>query len=806
MTSALATIYDHDCTKCPLSATAHTVCMIGSGPANARVMIVGEAPGYNEDRQGTPFVGQAGQLLDEELERVGLVRDDIFVTNSQKCRPPENRKPTATERKACKPYLQAELDMVKPALVVTMGNSAMQSVLGSSGIMSKMNAVYEKDGNQVIPLVHPAFVLRDPTHMDAFRSGLQLVKRVLDGTNTEPETKINLIASRRELDDFLDLLQDVQDPIVLDIESGSDTGREGAGLEVWAPDWKLATIGFTWNIGESWVIPFEHPESFLQPFPSELEWLYDTLDNILGPKRLVNHNIKYDLGGLRRRGMWLSRAHFDTMVAAHLLDENRAKGLKPLAIQYLGAGAYAKDIDHDKIMQTPLDELAVYNGKDTDYTLRLYHLFRDELLRPENKRLLRIFMLISMPAVNTLIDVETRGFPVDVRRLRDRNLEIEDKLADLSGQMSAYVPEEMKPRINWNTSNFLLEFLFDTLELPVRKLTETNGNPAADKEVLLDLADEHPVMPLLLEYRKWAKWRNTYTRSWIRQLKQVGQPRLYPNYNVTGTVTGRLSSNFQQVPRNNYIRGIIGAPKGWTLIEADFSQIELRIAAMVSHDPTMMALYQQGADLHMDMASAIMGKPASEITKEERARAKPVSFGFQYGMGWRNYIPYARINYDMIVQPEQAQHYRTMFFLRFPKLVDWHQRQRRLVGVLGHVESPIGRRRRLPAIASSDKDKAAEAERQAINSPVQGFASDLTLLAMILLEGHEDLDPERCRMIGQVHDSIMFEVEEDYAEHAAAVIKGVMDSIGPVVRHKFGYTPSVPILSDVVTHRWWGGE
>lgn len=794
------TLYNHDCTLCPLYQDADTVCMEGSGPTSARLMIVGEAPGYNEDRLGRPFVGDSGKLLDRELAAVGLAREDIFVTNAVKCRPPDNRKPSTAERKACKPYLEAEVAAIKPALMIVTGNSAMQAVLGTSGITQKMNAVYDKDGTPVLPILHPAAVLRDPTYMGAFRSGLQLAKRVLDDTNVMPETDVLVVKDMTDLQElFVYHLPEVTSPIAIDIETATTTGRKDGGLEPWAPDWRLDTISFTWESGTSWVLPLEHPEA---PWSeSQLKMIYEWLDIGLKDKRLIGHNIKFDLLGLRWRGVTSPRAHFDTMVASHLLDENGQHGLKPLARQYLGAGAYEDAIKYDGT--DDLATLAKYNGQDTDYTLRLYHIFREKLLA--NPRLLRIFMLVSMPAVNTLIDVETRGFPVDVPRLRDRHREINAELKRLSDEMLAYVPEDDRPKANWNRSNFLEHFLFETLDLPVVDVTPTD-KPSMNRDSLLEIADAHPVVPLLLEYRKWKKWESTYTRPWIERLKRKGKARLYPNYKVTGTVTGRLSSDFQQVPRNNFIRGIIGARKGYRLIEADFSQVELRIAAMVADEPTMQTIYQNGGDIHMEMAVAITGKPAEQVTKEERSRAKPVNFGFLYGMGAANYVPYARAQYGQIVTQAQAEHYRWTFFNRFPKLRDWHGYQRRQVHVLGYVDSPIGRRRRLPAVNSPDKEKRAEAERQAINSPVQGFASDMTLLAMIECERDLLLKELDCQMIGQVHDSIMFEVPEDNAGPAAIRVRTILDETAPRIQRKFGYVCPVPVTGDVAVHTHWGGD
>jgi DNA polymerase-1 len=807
----LAEIRNESCTLCPLHENATEVCIMGNGPTDARVMIIGQAPGYNEDQQGIPFVGKAGQLLDEELERAGIPRETVFVTNTAKCYPPDDRQPTRKEMEACRPYLDAELKLVAPELVIVMGNTAMQGVLKTSGITSKANAIYEKDGRTVLPILHPAYVLRDPGHTDSFRTGLQVAKRFLDGNTTgPPETQMNLVDNDGLRFEFLRELRRVDTPIAFDIETAPTDDREGAGLQPWAPDYKVETIGFSWEPGTAWVVPLEHREAEWAPdsvLERSIGSFYKGMHEALQGKKLGGHNVKFDLQGLRVRGSGPLQAFFDTLLMIHLLNENTlSKKLKPLAVQYLGATPWAEGLKHDG--HDPLDKLALYNAKDADYTLQLYHIFREKLIK--QPRLARIYKHITMPAQNLLVDVELRGFPVSIRRLRDRHVALKQQMAALEEQMLSYVPADKQVHANWNRSHFLLQFMFETLGLPIVKETpKAKGevawkDAAVDEEVLLDLWDKHPMVPLLLEHRGLVKQEGTYTRNWKDQILVTRERRIYPNYNVTGTVTGRLSSNLQQVPRDHFIRGIITAPPGYMLIEADFSQIELRIAAMVSHDPAMMKVYQDGLDLHMEMASSITGKPAQYVTKEERSRAKPVSFGFIYGMGWRGFIPYARKTFGINVSDEEAQHYRASFFLRFPQLVNWHASQRRQVQVLGYVDSPIGRRRRLPAVRSGDKEMREMAERQAINSPVQGFASDLTLMAMVALEHDEFLSRQGTEMIGQVHDSILFESPEDTAEQSSEHIKSVMESLP--IEEMFGFDPPVPIIADVTLTRWWGGK
>jgi len=235
-------------------------------------------------------------------------------------------------------------------------------------------------------------------------------------------------------------------------------------------------------------------------------------------------------------------------------------------------------------------------------------------------------------------------------------------------------------------------------------------------------------------------------------------------------------------------------------VEADFSQIELRLAAMFSKDPELTRTFRSGGDPHTETAASVSGKAPETITKEERKMAKAVNFGFLYGMGAKKFRIYADEKYQVKVSDEEARAYRKAFFNKYRGLLPWHDRQRRLVRNLEHVVSPIGRIRHLPNVRSSDEGLQAQAEREAINSPVQGLASDLTVLSMVLL--HERLDSNRARIIGNVHDAVLFEIDEDYVTEASALIKKTMEHL-PLKRY-FGFKPAVPIAVDIAVSDHWG--
>jgi DNA polymerase-1 len=589
------------------------------------------------------------------------------------------------------------------------------------------------------------------------------------------------------------MLASVNGPIAFDVETGSTTDRDEGGLEPWAPDGVIHTIAFCWEPGKAYVVAPEHPA---------VEWdiprerVFEALAVALRGKKLGGHNVKFDAKWIRAKQMFGFQIGFDTMLMAHLLDENRPLRLKSLARTYLNADEYEAGIGFTG-SATGLTKLAIYNGKDADYTLRLYLIFREQLIKQPG--LVRLYSKLTLPALRAFTEIEERGFPLDIDRLRERHKEVKHQIADHREKLLSYVPEERRATFNPASSQQMGWFFYEHLGLKIPLYTP-KGNPSTSEAALLQLRKSHPAMDVLMELRRWSKYESTYTRNWLIRAGTARKPRLYTSYNLSGTVTGRLSSDMQQVPRNLYIRSIIGARPGWRFIEADFSQVELRIAAMFSGDPSLTKTFKEGGDPHTETASKILGKPTGEVSKDERKMAKAVNFGFLYGMWWKKFRAYADQNYGVEVSIEEAKAYREAFFRQYSALEAWHSRQRRLVRNLHQVKSPTGRIRHLPTILSVDDDVQAEAEREAINAPVQGFASDLTVLAMVLI--HERLDPKKARIIGNVHDSIMLEARTAHAEEVAQLVKEVMENLP--IKKLFGYKMTIPIEADVTISQHWG--
>jgi DNA polymerase-1 len=554
-------------------------------------MIIGEAPGYREDDVKKPFAGKSGRLLDETLLKYGLNRQQAFISNVAKCRPPENRTPTRSEFKACRPYLEQEIEAVKPEFILLLGNSAL-SLLKKSGIMRHRGEIYEYNGSRVFASVHPAAVLRNPHYARIFESDVATFGRMVRGEPGAAPTRTYLVRDAKALKALCKSILTTS-AFAYDLETN--------GFEERDPEAQIVTIGIAVKPGVAFVVPIHHPQAPWKHPDKVLRIVGNAM--VYSAAKKIAHNAKFDDRWLNQFGIEIHTT-FDTMLAAHMLDENRLKGLKPLAQMILGVDPW-KDVDLGKggAKTTQLTKLARYNAKDADYTLRLYYLFRKELQEEEQRRIARIFSGLLMPASSALTDIERTGMWLDLDRLAQRRIQVEDILGAINRRLTTRLGHEG----NWNSPRIIAELLFDKMGLEIQELTK--GGAASTREsVLLHLKHEtnDPSINDILEWRKWTKYDSTYLGKWAR-VQRNG--RVYPNYKLTGTVTGRLASGkeqpndprvgFQQVPRDTFIRSIIGSPPGWKFVEADFSQIELRIVAHYSQDPTMMRIFQSDGDIHL---------------------------------------------------------------------------------------------------------------------------------------------------------------------------------------------------------------
>lgn len=829
MNPAIADIIrDENCSSCMMSNGAAKVCITGRGPKRAKVMVVGRSPDSEKFRQE----------IENYLAEVGLDPKLVFFSSAVKCRN-YDRQPSNADVKACKQYLQREISLVEPKWVLALGNEALLATAGKSGITKYRGQVFDFGTYKVIPTISPSMVNRNPGYLGGFLADLHFFVSQVEGRDigTKPP-KVVTVDTPAKVKALNNRLKHIEE-VVYDVETVGD-GE-------WAPDAQIVSLSLTtWAKGEeepvTFFVPLFHPET---PWRSRtvrrriLEVLCRLIRRV--PKR-VGHNGKYDDKWLWAFSGVELRYTFDTLLAAHVLDENRPKGLKPLAQTILGVRPWA--INTKDLLTTPLKTIRDYNTKDTHYTWHLYRVFREQL--DQNPRLKKIFTVLMMPAARVYVKSEMRGIWVDRELLSTNSKIAKDMLADVERRLMEHVPDTSTPEmlaeaielgwptmgkkgkpseINFNASKWARWWLFDFLELPIlergkEKANGDDGDPSMREGVLMELKSEHPAVEIMLERVEWNKIVTSFFNPYQELIDD--DDRIHTVFKLHGTVTGRTSSgkedqekitasrgkrrgvNLQQVPRNKLVRGVFGAPPDHYFVEADFSQVELRIAAFLARERTMMMLYQQGADIHLTTASKVTGIPESQVPPEVRKKVgKPVNFGFLYGMSWRKFIQTAFEQYGAVFNEEEAKAFRKAYFDLFPDLQAWHNKQRRMVRKYGRVESPLGRIRHLPDIYSPEQGVAAEAERQAINSPVQSMASDMCLLSMNLIDKKFERHGIRGHTIGSVHDAVNFEIHKSCMAEALPIIQDTMEDL-PLEKY-FGVNIDIPIESDLKVGKHWGG-
>lgn len=630
---------------------------------------------------------------------------------------------------------------------------------------------------------------------DKKKESLNLSLRMLDklrkGESTENTVAHTIVDSE---DTISEMLFDIINSPAISIDT------ETSGLTPFVPDRFMASMGVATK-NHAWTIPLEHQQS---PWKGNYEKQRDIINKVKKFSKhceLVGHNGKFDTLWISNcYGIWFNFT-FDTMLAHYNLDENGLHGLDVLAEKYLGVNQYDIPVS-EKHGYGDLKSHCHYLAMDVRYTYDLYVVL-DKLLNKDPMTRF-VFENITMPASQCFARAENNGTYISPTALKESTDYWEQQLKESQDKLNSY------GTINWNSSKQVAEFLFKTLKLPVLDKTP-GGTPSCSESVLLRLSKEHEVPGLLLKSRRADKMLSTFLRPWKDLMALDGNNRIHPGFKVHGTVTGRPSSsqpNLQQVPREVSVRSVIQAPPGWTFIEGDLSQAELRIAAEMSQDPELKLCYQTGIDVHARTVESVFGIDRSVMTKEQRKKGKAVNFGFVYGMGWKKFMDYARDNYGQVFTEEEAKTTRQKFFRLYSALPDWHKRQRAFVHKKGYVRNLIGRKRRLPdalrdEINEEDRVKIAQAERNSINSPVQSLASDINLSAFIAL-CKKFPDDNLMKPEGTIHDAIAVIAKNEIAEEVCYWMKYYMEH-SPVLE-KLGIKMTVPVEAEVEIGSWGKGE
>lgn len=493
----------------------------------------------------------------------------------------------------------------------------------------------------------------------------------------------------------------------------------------------------------------------------------------------VGQNFKYDLTIFARNGINVQGVAFDTMLESYVLNSTGRHNMDDLAKRYLGHQTISfeeiagKGKNQLTFNQIPLEQAAEYAAEDADVTMKLQQVLWKKLSKEPT--LEKLFKEMELPLLGVLSRMERRGVLIDSDALFLQSNEIANRLSELEEQ--AYVLAGQP--FNLASTKQLQEILFDKLGLPVIQKTP-KGAPSTNEEVLEELAFSHELPKVLVEHRGLSKLKSTYTDK-LPQMVNSQTGRVHTSYHQAVTATGRLSSsdpNLQNIPIRNEegrrIRQAFIAREGFTVVAADYSQIELRIMAHLSQDQGLINAFTQGKDIHRSTAAEIFGIALDEVTSEQRRNAKAINFGLIYGMSAFG------LSRQLGIGRADAQSYMDLYFKRYPGVQTFMHDIREKAKAQGYVETLFGRRLYLPDINSSNGMRRKAAERVAINAPMQGTAADIIKRAMIQLDQKLQNDPD-IAMIMQVHDELVFEVRSEKVEFYSELIKTHMESAADLV-------------------------
>ena len=773
------------CTACALHQNPRltTNCMQSTGFGNSpKFLFVGEAPMPNDDMLGKPMTGEYGDLLADLLREAGFSKGDVHFTNCIKCAP-YDKKPTKTLWKQCKQHFFAEVERLKPEVIIAVGGTVLEWLTGHGGVTKlarKGLPLLDSHGLVAYPLRQPAILFHKQGNerwetrraiLDELRWLLQEQRTGRIGRPTSTSVDYLTCSTEADVDELFAELETL-DEFVVDIET--------VGLFPDA-DKRILAIGFSWKERFGRALPL-YARGVVTPFWWEQDYLENSilprLKDLLLRKKVYGHNlIQFDQKWLRiKLGIQNLIVDFDTQFCHYILNEERGShGLEELSMLYTDMVPWKREFNTEDTIA-----LCNYLCKDVDATFRIRKILEPQL----NTRQRWLLDNILIPLAKELFEVECAGVCVDQKALDSLN----SMLAGMIDKASAELHADKFVRLFEIAENTVfdhasppqLRVLFEKyLKLPMIKKTDS-GLYSTDKDVLNHYKDE-PVCGKILKIRRLSTLKSTYGEQIEREVRNG---RVHTSYKVHGTVTGRPASevpNLMNMPREDTAglvmkeaggdgkeikRCFIPAP-GCCMIEADYSQAELRVLAAISKDKNLIDIYRQGIDVHTATAAAVYNIPLSKVTTAQRSLAKPVNFGIVYGMQLEGLIKkFESAGSTAAV----AQHFLNAHKQKFPQVWEYMAEQEALIRKQKFQETYFGRRRRYQEI-----DNAAI--RQAYNFPIQSMASDLTLIALIRIAQAVRLLKLPARIVLTVYDSIVAEAEVSVMWEVASLMEHIMRSI-----------------------------
>ena len=802
---------DSACTRCPLSSGAR-VCMPAEGTPGG-VLIVGMHPGLAEERAGRANWGTTGQYLRRVVDK--LWSGPVVYDHAVKCRPKSKVSPTIVS--ACRPYLSQIVQDANPSRIIALGATAISGVVGRSvpPMSTRRGYTWMRDRNvPVYFLPHPAAIYSNRILRAQFEADLDWCingdvprKPPLDSVSkcvTTAESAAEAVADLRACE-----------WVAFDVETSGVLHNNGFRLLSLAACGKGQEDSWVWD--EAAMLD-KHTAGPI-------------LDLLADPSvKIVGQNVKYDIAAVYyATGVQTTAVHGDTRLWRRLLESDSRANLGIMA-ELVGMGGHKGEADEivtkavralrkadDKAgiprrhnyksfayEALPLDILLRYNGRDAVSTARIAEKFELEIAAiPPVQFIWDDLVKHSTEAVE---QIERWGMLIDTSALNKLVAYLDQEKLRIETELAKY--GELNPASTPQLSKFLFSPKSEGgLALPIISKTP-KGSPSTGKEVLTKLAPKHPAVQLILDWRVISKIKGTYADGLTRYVRD--DARVHPNINIDGAASGRMSCsepNLQNIPRSDFkegkmVKDLFIAPPGHVLLQADYSQLELRIAAVLSGDPEMRAIFDSGEDYHQKTALMIAkqtwGIDPDEVEKKHRSQAKTVNFGLLYGMNS------AGLAHQLGITVDDADAIKRAVLGKFKVLNSWINERLNETRKSGYAwtwwRGKKARRRPLLGVGDTDDGRRLTAERSSWNTPIQGTASDFCLASLIkcvswIKQRNADPDLSNVRLVMTVHDSLIFEVAESDLDEVASQVVETMTSWD---------SNGVPLKVDLEVGKAWG--
>lgn len=811
-------IRNSKCRLCDLYRTATNVCVIGSGSDTAELMLIGEAPGEEEDKLGKPFVGKAGKMLDSILINLKINREKIYITNVVKCRPVNNIVPSVGCIESCSPYLFQEIRQVRPSLIVCMGGTAARALKQEhTNIIHARGTIYytkrpHPPGIPFIITYHPAAIFRQPELLEFIVDDMEWSKRLLTGELPRPKRQTNYQALTSIKD-----IPGIKEAKWINIDLETD------GLDPFTTGKEILSLQISIKEGEGYY--FDWNEKIAKELCSYIGG--DNGSNRYGNNVCLNgHNIKFDLKWLNvQSGIKFTGRINDTIQNIHLLDENFPhKGLDVVATSFTELKGHKEEfvklinkyikeykekkepirVARERLWKKAFRTIALpvrveYGCGDADATGRLRKVFRPKL---KDAGLIPLHNLM-MDTTKMFVDIECSGIKVNTRLVGELGEQYREKINKLKKTLNKISPIDINP----NAPLQLRQLLYGRwncypheIRMGKKRVRYSTGKDALELILKDPIGDEiKEYITNLLEYRKIVKLNSVYVEGMPRFLRGGF---VHATWNLTGADTGRSACNnpnLQQIPRTGDIKELfISRYSNGVLMQVDVSQGELRLAAHVANEPTLIRLFKNTAtDIHTAVAAELLGKAERKVKEEERYNAKQINFAVLYGSGAKTTAQEMKG-----LSVKDAYRFIHQWHKKFPRWKEHVKEVEEFVIANHYVRNIFGRYRRL-LILDHQSPEGMTLLRQAVNAPIQGGLADYNRLCGVNTWRRIEREIQSKHMplfVAEVHDAWLLDIPKELVQPVAQIIKEEFENVDT---SKFGFEFKVPMKVEIKVGNNW---